>query len=432
MSSWPALIFVLICCRFFGDVVGQTESKSPNIIIMLMDDMGWGDLGANGDITRETVELDRMASEGMLFTDFYTANPLCSPSRAALLTGRLPVRNGFYTDNVHARNSYTPQEIVGGIDDWELLLPEVLAERGYRNKIVGKWHLGHQERYLPLKHGFHESFGSTNCHFGPYNNVDTPNIAFFRDDRMIGRYFEEVAIDKQRHLSNLSQLYTEEALDFIRKHSANDSKPFFLYWTPDTLHAPTYRSADFVGRSRKQSSYGDALIEIDDGVGRILELIRSTPNLAKNTFVFFTSDNGAALVSKVDAGSNGPLLCGKQTTFEGGLREPGIAWWPGTIPEKSVSQQPATVMDFFRTVVNLVGAKMPTDRVYDSHDLAATLFNNSYEDRSVFFYRGNQLMAVRHGHYKAHFWTYANSAAEFKVNVVFVIGFCVSCGFKHD
>ncbi|XP_054160807.1 N-acetylgalactosamine-6-sulfatase-like [Oppia nitens] len=385
---------------------------------MLMDDMGWGDLGVNGDPVRETPNLDAMSVEGMLLTDFYTANPLCSPSRAALLTGRLPIRNGFYTDNIDARNSYTPQEIVGGISQWEILLPELLQKSGYRNKIVGKWHLGHQSQYLPLRHGFHEFFGSTNCHFGPYDNINTPNIAFFRNDRMIGRYFENIKINKDKHISDLTQQYITEAIDFI----TNQSQPFFLYWTPDSLHAPTFRSSPYVGRSVKNSSYGDTLIEIDEGIGRILDTIKKNDSLANNTFVLFTSDNGAALVSTTDAGSNGPLLCGKQTTFEGGFREPAIAWWPSKIPPNTLSKQPATIMDLFRTIATITDSPMPEDREFDSYDLSPVLFKNQKIDTNIYYYRGNQLMAIRNGNYKAHFWTFTNPIEQYKTGINFCPG----------
>ncbi|RWS27346.1 N-acetylgalactosamine-6-sulfatase-like protein [Leptotrombidium deliense] len=402
---------------------------------MLMDDMGFGDIGVNGDINKETVNIDRMAEQGMLFTNFYTASPLCSPSRASLLTGRLPIRNGFYTTNANGRNSYTPQEIVGGISDWEILLPEILAEHGYFNKIIGKWHLGHQSQYLPLKHGFHEYFGSPNCHFGPYDDKNTPNIAFFKDSSMIGRYFEEFQIDKTKHISNLTQIYIEEALQFLRRF-ANDSnenkKPFFLYWNPDATHAPSYRSPNFVGKSIKQSAYGDAVIELDYGVGKILDFIKSTPNLAEDTFVFFTSDNGAALVSKTDAGSNSPFLCGKQTTFEGGFREPGIAWWPSHIPPKSVTHQPSTVMDLFATILDFNNLTLPKDRNYDSISLRSVMFDGKTFERPIFYYRGNVLMAVRQGPYKAHFFTWTNSWQQFHTGIDFCPGVNTSDFTSHE
>lgn len=278
---------------------------------------------------------------------------------------------------------------------------------------MGKWHLGHQKQYLPLRHGFHESYGSTNCHFGPYDNKSRPNIAFFRNDKMIGRYYQNIAINRKTQISDLTQIYIKEAIDFI----TSQSQPFFLYWTPDTLHAPTFRSKQYVGRSAKNSSYGDALIEIDDGVGKILDIIRKNESLANNTFVFFTSDNGPALVEKIDCGSSGPLLCGKQTTFEGGLREPAIGWWPSKIKPNTVSRQTATVMDLFRTVTSMAGIPMPTDREYDSNDLSPVLFENKRIDSNIYYYRGNQLMAIRSNQYKAHFWTFTTPPYEIKAGI---------------
>lgn len=381
--------------------------------------MGWGDLGVFGEPNKETPNLDKMASEGMLFPDFYTANPLCSPSRAALLTGRLPIRNGFYTNNAHARNAYTPQEIVGGIPDYEILLPELLKSVGYSNKIVGKWHLGHREKYLPLKHGFHQWFGSSNCHFGPYDDKTTPNIPVFRDDKMVGRYYEEFQIDHKTGESNLTQLYIQEAVDFIQKE-VKSGNSFFLYWAPDATHAPIYASRKYLGKSRR-GLYGDAVRELDDGVGIIMNTLKNL-NIANNTFVFFTSDNGAALVSRTMAGSNGPFLCGKQTTFEGGMREPAITWWPGKIAPGQINHQLGTVMDLFTTVLKLANLKLPEDRFIDGIDLSPVLFNRSEIMRPVYYYRGNELMAIRYGLYKAHFWCWSNSWEEYNQGIDYCPG----------
>ncbi|OWF39650.1 N-acetylgalactosamine-6-sulfatase [Mizuhopecten yessoensis] len=214
-------------------------NETPNVIVMLMDDMGWGDLGVFGEPSKETPNLDRMASEGMLFTDFYSANPLCSPSRAAMLTGRLPIRNGFYSTNAHARNAYTPQNIVGGIADSEILLPELLNKLGYHNKIVGKWHLGHLPQYHPLKHGFNEWFGAPNCHFGPYDDVHTPNIPVYRDALMAGRYYEDFQIDRKTGLSNLTMMYLD-VLSLKRKlcSSLNNNTQISSHFTCTGLLTP--------------------------------------------------------------------------------------------------------------------------------------------------------------------------------------------------
>ncbi|XP_037552321.1 N-acetylgalactosamine-6-sulfatase [Nematolebias whitei] len=389
---------------------------------MLMDDMGWGDLGVLGQPSKETPNLDAMAAQGMLFTNFYTANPLCSPSRAALLTGRLPVRNGFYTTNAHARNAYTPQEIVGGISKDEILLPQLLKKKGYVSKIVGKWHLGHRPQYLPLENGFDEWFGSPNCHFGPYNDKIRPNIPVYNNSEMLGRYFEDFKIDIKASESNLTQMYLMEGLAFIFRQ-AKAKQPFFLYWAPDATHAPVYASKPFLGKSQR-GRYGDAVMELDSSVGQILKMLQSL-GIEKNTFVFFTSDNGAALISApTEGGSNGPFLCGKQTTFEGGMREPAIAWWPGHIKEGMVSLQPANVMDLFTTCLALAGIDPPQDRIVDGLDLTPVLLNSSktLENRPTFYYRGNELMAVRIGQYKAHYWTWSNSWEEFKSGINFCPG----------
>ncbi|MPC34485.1 N-acetylgalactosamine-6-sulfatase [Portunus trituberculatus] len=269
--------------------------------------MGWGDLGCNGEPNRETPNLDQMAREGLIVSSMYTAAPLCSPSRASLLTGRLPIRNGFYSNNTAGRNvflflllclsaAYTPQNIVGGISDDEVLLPELLKEKGYTSGLVGKWHLGHQSQYLPRKHGFDFWFGSPNCHFGPYVDLVTPNIPVFLNDNMVGRYYDDFHIDRQHGISNMTQLYTDAAVDFINKVASKG--PFFLLWAPDATHAPTYASEKYYGISRR-GRYGNAVMELDAGVGTILDALKKQ-GVDKNTLVVFTSDNGAALVSKQD------------------------------------------------------------------------------------------------------------------------------------
>ncbi|CAB1339509.1 unnamed protein product [Coregonus sp. 'balchen'] len=360
------ILFCSLICGFWAE--NPSNKSTPNIIIILMDDMGWGDLGVFGQPSKETPNLDSMAAQGMLFPNFYTANPLCSPSRASLLTGRLPVRNGFYTTNAHARNAYTPQEIVGGISKDEILLPQVLKKKGYVNKIIGKWHLGHRAHHLPLEHGFDEWFGAPNCHFGPYNSSDRPNVPVYNNSQM-------------------------EGLDFIF-HQNMAQRPFFLYWTADATHAPVYASKRFLGKSQS-GRYGDAVMELDYSVGQMLARLRAL-GIDKDTFVFFTSDNGAAVMSgPKQSGSNGPFLCGKETTFEGGMREPAIAWWPGHIPAGMVSQQLGTVMDLFSTSLSVAGLSVPDDRLVDGLDLSPVLHNNTLINRPIFYYRGNEMMAVR-------------------------------------
>ncbi|XP_074257473.1 N-acetylgalactosamine-6-sulfatase isoform X3 [Saimiri boliviensis] len=413
--------------------------------------MGWGDLGVYGEPSRETPNLDRMAAEGTLFPNFYSANPLCSPSRAALLTGRLPIRNGFYTTNAHARNAYTPQEIVGGIPDSEQLLPELLKEAGYVTKIVGKWHLGHRPQFHPLKHGFDEWFGSPNCHFGPYDNKARPNIPVYRDWEMVGRashchpgcsavagswltatstfrYYEEFPINLKTGEANLTQIYLQEALDFIKRQARR--RPFFLYWAVDATHAPVYASKPFLGTSRR-GRYGDAVREMDDSIGKMLQLLQDL-RVADSTFVFFTSDNGAALISAPEqGGSNSPFLCGKQTTFEGGMREPALAWWPGHITPGQVSHQLGSIMDLFTTSLALAGLTPPSDRAIDGLNLLPALLQGRVMDRPVFYYRGDTLMAATLGQHKAHFWTWTNSWENFRQGMDFCPGQNVSGVTTH-
>ncbi|XP_068941655.1 N-acetylgalactosamine-6-sulfatase isoform X2 [Petaurus breviceps papuanus] len=425
-----AMLLCVILLLVRAPLGAKAAPRPPNIVFLLMDDMGWGDLGVFGEPSKETPNLDRMAAEGMLFPSFYTANPLCSPSRAALLTGRLPIRNGFYTTNGHARNAYTPQEIVGGIQDSEFLLPELLKKAGYVNKIVGKWHLGHRPQFHPLKHGFDEWFGSPNCHFGPYDNKTRPNIPLYRNWQMVGRFYEDFPINLKTGEANLTQIYLKEAVDFIKKQQAQE-QPFFLYWAIDATHAPVYASKSFLGTSQR-GRYGDAVREIDDSIGKILKLLQDL-SIQEETFVFFTSDNGAALISAPSqGGSNGPFLCGKQTTFEGGMREPAIAWWPGHIAAGQVSHQLGSVMDLFTTSLSLVGLKPPGDREIDGIDLLPAIIHGKLIDRPIFYYRGNELMAVRVGQYKAHFWTWSNSWEEFNQGIDFCPGQNVSGVTTHS
>ncbi|KAG5849327.1 hypothetical protein ANANG_G00109040 [Anguilla anguilla] len=427
IHSVSLLLLSFLCCCWSE---APRNGSTPNIIIMLMDDMGWGDLGVFGQPSKETPNLDRMAAEGMVFPNFYTANPLCSPSRASLLTGRLPVRNGFYTTNAHARNAYTPQEIVGGISDEEILLPQMLKKMGYVNKIVGKWHLGHRPHHLPLEHGFDQWFGAPNCHFGPYNSSVRPNIPVYNNSQMVGRYYEEFGINKKSGQSNLTQIYLQEGLEFLRAQASAQS-PFFLYWAADATHAPVYASKRFLGKSQR-GRYGDAVMELDDSVGVILEELKRL-GIAKETFVFFTSDNGAAVMSGPNqSGSNGPFLCGKETTFEGGMREPAIAWWPGRIPAGKVSHQLGSVMDLFTTSLALAGLAAPDDRFIDGLDLTPVLLNNSLINRPIFYYRGNEMMAVRVGQYKAHYWTWSNSWEEFNQGINFCPGQEVADVTTHE
>ncbi|XP_075560106.1 N-acetylgalactosamine-6-sulfatase-like isoform X1 [Dermacentor variabilis] len=223
----------------------------------------------------------------------------------------------------------------------------------------------------------------------------------------------------------------QEAVSFIRRQAAR-RQPFFLYWAPDSTHLPVYSSEAVRGQSVR-GAYGDAVVELDRGVGAILAALRST-GVAENTFVFFTSDNGAATYAKVDGGSNGPLLCGKQTTFEGGVREPAIAWWPGTIPAGMVSRRPASNMDVLPTIAELAGATLPPGLVLDGHSLLGRVLGRDEppSERPIFYYRGNELMAIRSGLYKAHFWCWTEFREEFQRGLDFCPGQSVDGVTSHE
>lgn len=375
-------------------------AEKPNLIIIYADDMGYGDLGCYGHPTIRTPNLDRMAAEGMRFTQFYSAAEVCTPSRAALLTGRYPVRSGMahYQYRVLRNNS------AGGLPKEEVTLPELLKERGYATGMVGKWHLGHLPEHLPPHHGFDFYFGL------PFSNdmMPAPDAPPGRD-----KFYAEKneywrtplirgtnIIEAQPDQRQLTRRYTEEAVKFIR---AKKRAPFFLYFAHTFPHVPLFASQAFHGRS-PAGLYGDVIEELDWSVGQVLEALRAE-KLDRKTLVFFSSDNGPWLIFNHHGGSAGPLREGKGSTWEGGMRVPGIAWWPGKIPAGVVQREVATTMDLFPTAVKLAGAKLPNVPL-DGVDISPLLFNTGKIERDAFFYyRGEQLYAARLGPWKAHFIT---------------------------
>jgi arylsulfatase A len=365
--------------------------------------MGYGDLGVYGHPTIRTPNLDRMAAEGMKFTQFYAAAPLCTPSRAALLTGRLPIRSGMTSDVVgvlfpDSRDGLPPDEIT---------IAEALKARGYATAAIGKWHLGHRPAYLPASQGFDSYFGI------PYSNdmnrtadaaiaFAQPKIEYFdvplmRDTEIVERPADQTTITRR---------YTEEALRFI--HDRRDES-FFLYLAYSLPHVPLFRSPAFEDVSAR-GLYGDVMEEIDWSVGQILQTL-TDEGLAENTLVFFTSDNGPWLSYGEQGGSAGLLRGGKGMTWEGGMREPAIAWWPGTIAAGQVQTAVTSTLDLFPTAVAMAGAELPTDRIIDGRNLLPMLEGQSGPpaDTPFFYYRGTRIYAVRKGAYKAHFateWAY--------------------------
>lgn len=395
----PALLLFAIAAAFPQTLPAAT-SRPPNIVIILADDLGYGDLGCYGSPSIRTPHLDAMAREGLRFTDFYAAAPVCSPSRAALLTGRLPVRSGMLGE----RNVLYPDS-KGGLPADEITIAAALKKRGYATAHVGKWHLGIHPGQTPKDHGFDLSFGL------PYSNdmdprADLPRRSAVSEDPPAdgwrfpllrnGAVVEPPPVDQ----TTLTRRYTEAAAEFI--HEQKDT-PFFLYLAHTFPHTPLFASPEFHGRSAR-GRYGDAVEELDASVGRVLAALRAA-GLAESTLVFFSSDNGPWLTQGLQGGSAGPLREGKGSTWEGGMRVPGIAWWPGRIAPGGITPTPASTMDLFVTSLTLGGAPIPGDRPIDGMDLAPVFAGRALPDRPFFYYRKDQLAAVRLGRFKLHFFT---------------------------
>lgn len=376
-------------------------APTPNVIIIFADDLGYGDLGSYGHPTIRTPNLDRMAAEGMRFTQFYAAASVCTPSRAGLLTGRYPIRSGMCSDS---RRVLFPDS-QGGLPASEITIAELLRSAGYATACVGKWHLGHRPEYLPGRHGFDHYFGI------PYSNdmdrtADSPrgrraflaakseywNVPLIRDGEEIERAPDQ---------SQLTRRYTEAATEFIRAHA---DRPFFLYFAHTFPHVPLFASETFAGRSRR-GLYGDVVEELDWSVGRVLDSLRQL-GLEERTLVFFTSDNGPWLTQFEQGGSAGLLREGKGSTWEGGMREPAIAWWPQHIQAGSVCRDLASTLDLLPTAASLAGLELPQDRVLDGVNLTPVLLGQGPAPRDSFiYYRGKQVFAARLGAFKAHFIT---------------------------
>jgi arylsulfatase A len=358
MAAWP--------------VQAQTPRK-PNIVVILADDLGYGDIGTFGATDIRTPNIDGLATKGIKLTSFYSASPVCSPTRAALITGRYPRRLGI--DHVFFPESFT------GIPSEEVTIAEALKGNGYRTAIFGKWHLGHHRQFLPLQNGFDEYYGI------PYSN-DMMGVAYLR-----GNDVDSIKVNQKY----ITQTYTKEAVRFIDE---NKDKPFFLYITHNMPHVPIYASPKFEGKS-KRGLYGDVIEELDWSVGEVVKALKKN-GLEENTLVVFTSDNGPWLIFDVEGGSAGPLRQGKGTTFEGGQRVPTVAYWPGKIKPGTIYDDLATHLDFYPTIISLTGSqKTQTKKPLDGEDISPVLFGTGKRKGDEFAYYSNGIIeAYRKGDWK--------------------------------
>ncbi|MEO6739982.1 MAG: sulfatase [Chthoniobacteraceae bacterium] len=414
-----------------GIALCADAAKKPNFVIILADDLGYGDLGCYGHPSIRTPNLDRMAAEGVRFTDFYVAAEVCTPSRAALLTGRYPIRSGM----AHNQFRVLRRESMGYLPDDEITIASLLKKQGYATGAVGKWHLGNwmnNPAGHPMKHGFDFYFGLPHSNDmnrmpgspkGEDNSTD-PDPKWWQPPLFEG----EKLIEQPTDQTQLTRRYAEQSVKFIKGHK---SEPFFLYFASTFPHTPLFASEKFKNKTPR-GRYGDVVEELDWAVGQILDTLRAE-GLDKNTMVFFTSDNGPWLIRGLSGGSAGLLRDGKGSTWEGGMREPGIAWWPGKIPAGKVCHEMATTMDLLPTIAKFAGTEAPKDRDMDGVDIAPLLTNPNAAridmestvsiggntipmkgkltigpQREVFcYYRGTELFAARLGRWKAHFITQA-------------------------
>ena len=361
-----------------------------------MDDMGYADIGAFGAKSYPTPHLDRMANEGRKFTDFYVTQAVCSASRAGLLTGCYNVRIGI--------NGALGPKSNAGLNPDEVTIAEICKQKGYATACYGKWHLGHHKKFLPMQHGFDDYFGL------PYSNdmwPYHPGVLHLPMEERVKRWPHLPLIDGNKIINPkvsgkdqemLTTQYTERAISFIEKNKDN---PFFVYLPHSMVHVPLYVSDKFKGKSGA-GLFGDVMMEVDWSAGEIMKVLRKH-DLQENTLFLFTSDNGPWLNYGNHAGSAAPLREGKGTMFDGGCREPTLAWWPGTIPAGSECNEPAMTIDLLPTIAKLIDADLPKHRI-DGKDISALLTGDAKSPQEAYyFYYGNQLQAVRQGKWKLHF-----------------------------
>ncbi|XP_050809113.1 arylsulfatase A [Gopherus flavomarginatus] len=399
---------IWLLCPLGPLVLLSASTNPPNILLIFADDLGFGDLGSYGHPTSATPNLDKMAARGLRFTDFYASCPLCSPSRAALLTGRYQTRSGVYPGVFYPGSR-------GGLPLSEVTIAEVLKARGYATAMVGKWHLGlgANGSFLPIHQGFDHFLGVPYSHDqGPCQNL----TCFPPDTKCFGTCDQGVVpvplllnqsiLQQPLAFPQLVPLYNKFSRDFIAG-CARRGHPFFLYYASHHTHYPQFGSQEYVGQSLR-GPFGDALMEFDGSVGLLLQALQEN-GLEGNTLVFFTADNGPETMRMARGGSSGLLKCGKGTTYEGGMREPAVAYWPGRI-SPGVTHEMASTLDVLPTLAALAKVPLPTVPL-DGYDLSPVLFGGGKSPRQMMFYyppSPSELLgvfAVRYGKHKAHFFT---------------------------
>lgn len=390
MSRW-SLLAVLVSTT----LANANAAEPPNVVLIVCDDLGYGDLGCYGNPTIRTPHIDRLACSGAKFRNCYASDCVCTPSRAGMQTGRLPRRSGMAQSGDNTRRVlYT--DSAGGLPASETTIAKLLKAKGYATKCVGKWHLGwHAAASRPTAHGYDSFWGL------PVSNDLDPMM-----DAEGGTYYDVPVIENETEVERpavqptLTKRFTEQSVAFIRQPKG---KPFFLYLAYTMPHVPLSASVDFAGKSPR-GKYGDAVEEIDWSVGQIAQALKEE-RLTSNTLILFTSDNGPWLERGVDGGSAGILRNGKGSAWEGGVRVPFIASWPDVIPARTEDGL-FSHLDLFPTIAGLASATLPDGVTYDGADQLPLLKATAVSSReAVYHWRGAKLFAVRQGQWKANFFT---------------------------
>jgi len=377
----------LICVSMSVQGRETERPRKPNFIVIFCDDMGYGDIGPFGSQVNRTPQLDRMADEGLKLTSFYVTCSVCTPSRSSLMTGCYAQRVDMHVDHNNLCVLFPGGK--KGLNPSEITIAEVLKTQGYATACIGKWHMGDQPEYLPTRQGFDSYFGIPYSNdMGERKDGSRPPLPLMRNERIVEAPAEQ---------STLTQRYTEEAVRFITEHK---EEPFFIYLPHTFPHVPLFAGERFKGKSGN-GLYGDVIEELDASTGVILNTLRKL-ELDERTMVVFTSDNGA---TGGKGRSNGPLRGTKGTTWEGGMREPCVVWWPGQIPSGSVSDELTSTLDLLPTLAFLAGVDAPKDRVLDGLNIWSILNQpaDSVSPRDYFYYyQMDQLQALRDGRWKLH------------------------------